>query len=422
MAVRWKRVAVLLGCLFVATIGFGITLPVLPFYVERFVPASGAGPRSWLSNATLQVGLITAIYPLVQLLVAPAWGRLSDRLGRRRMLVLGLAGSAISYVLFAFATSLGSLYGARALGGLLSSALLPAATAYVADSTTDDARGRGMAWLGSASSLGTVVGPALGGVLGRVGGGLGAANATLTPREFSVPFLAAAGLALVALLGVLAWLPESARGATGESEPVSQGAPSGLRILLILSLAAQFGLALFETTFALFAKQMWNYGPVEVGAAFTVCGIVMSVAQLATGTRLAARIGAPLQVAVGFGLVGMSFALLVNSAGTTMVLLMVAALALGMSLVGPNVTALISVQHGVRTGSAFGQQTTANGLGQTGGAALGGLLLGWKMDAPFLIAASVFVAVGVWLGWRRNAQTLTRSSAEPQRSRITSTP
>jgi DHA1 family multidrug resistance protein-like MFS transporter len=401
-SVRRKRLFVLLSCLVVATIGFGITLPVLPFYAERFALLSqrnsALGP---LAGVTVQVGLLTAVYPLLQLLVAPLWGRMSDSVGRRRMLLVGIAGAAASYVLFAMATTLTMLYVARALGGLLSSAIFPAASAYVADSTTETQRARGMAWLGTASSLGALVGPALGGALARTGSGVHWSNGILTLSSFSIPFLAAAGLALAAMLGVMAWLPESRRSASATDDPGRPhvSARAALRSLLGLSLAAQFGLALFETTFALFAKQMWRYGPAEVGAAFAVCGLVMSVAQLGVASAFAQGVGPWPQVAVGFSLVGTSLAMLVLAQGTVAVLLMVATLAVGVALVSPNVAALITVRGGSRSGAALGAQGTANGLGQTSGAVLGGLLLAWKMDAPFLVAATVLVALGALVGW-----------------------
>jgi DHA1 family multidrug resistance protein-like MFS transporter len=335
------------------------------------------------------------------------------------LLLVGIAGAAASYVLFAIATSLTMLYVARAIGGLLSSAIFPAASAYVADSTTERARGRGMAWLGAASSLGAVVGPALGGALARTGWEIRTSTGVLVVSSFSIPFLAAAVLAFAAMLGVLAWLPESRRAVSDPNDEArsSAAAQTMLRSLLGLSLAGQFGLALFETTFALFAKQMWSYGPAQVGAAFMVCGLVMSVAQLGVASAYAARVGPWPQVAVGFGLVGASLALLVSSHGTGVVLSMVATLALGTALVSPNVATLITLRVGSRTGAALGAQATANGIGQAGGAAIGGMLLAWRMHAPFFVAATLFVAVGVWVGlwhWSARAErpALAASSAD----------
>ena len=306
---RRKRLTVLLGCLLVATIGFGVTLPVLPFYTERF--ALRRESTGWMGSVAVQVGLLTAVYPLLQLLVAPLWGRLSDRVGRRRLLLVGIAGAAASYVLFGLATSLTMLYVARAVGGLLSSAIFPAAAAYVADSTTDAERSRGMAWLGTASSLGAVLGPALGGALARTGWEFRAFGGIVLISSFAIPFLAAAVLALVSLTSALLWLPESHPGDASERPVAARsiaGSPfvakaihaTGLRTLLALSLAGQFGLALFEATFALFAKRMWNYGPGQVGASFMVCGLVMSVAQLGVVSSFAKRVGALPQIATGF--------------------------------------------------------------------------------------------------------------------------
>ena len=149
-----RRLFVLLACLFVVMIGFGITLPVLPFYVERLAQAEGAMPQA----VVMHVALLTAAYPLGQLVFAPVWGLWSDRRGRRPLLLMGMAGYVIAQILFGLATSLWLLYGARILGGILSSATLPVSAAYVADATIDAERGRG-GWRGlarrraSASSL-----------------------------------------------------------------------------------------------------------------------------------------------------------------------------------------------------------------------------------------------------------------------------
>ena len=140
-------------------IGLGITMPVLPFYVERLALAEGATRQA----VVMHVGWLTGVYALMQLIFAPVWGRWSDRIGRRPLILIGIAGYVVAQVLFGLATSLWLLYAARILGGMLSSATLPVSAAYVADMTTDEERGRGMAWLGTAVSLGFVVGPALGG-------------------------------------------------------------------------------------------------------------------------------------------------------------------------------------------------------------------------------------------------------------------
>ena len=181
-----KQLPVLLACLFVVMIGFGITLPVLPFYVERLALADGASRR----QVVMHVGLLTGVYALMQLIFAPIWGRLSDRTGRRPLVLIGIGGYVLAQILFGLATSLSLLYAARILGGIMSSATLPVAAAYVSDSTTDEERGHGMAWFGTAVSLGFVVGPALGGMLTHRDLHFVLRYGHLTIDSFSVSFFA----------------------------------------------------------------------------------------------------------------------------------------------------------------------------------------------------------------------------------------
>jgi DHA1 family multidrug resistance protein-like MFS transporter len=409
-----KRLLVLLVCLFVAMVGFGITLPVLPFYAERLALRG----RSPAADVAVQVALLTAVYPLTQLLFAPLWGHWSDSLGRRRLVLVGIGGAAVGQVLFALANSLAALYVARVAGGLLSAALFPAAAAYVADSTSDRDRGRGMAWLGTAVSLGVVVGPALGGALARTGWQLRGPSGVVLITSFAVPFLAAGALGAAGFVAALGWLPESRVGRAhpdGRS-PMAAAAEAlrrgPLRGLLSLAVAGQFGLTMFEATFALYAKRMWNYGPAEVGAAFMICGLVMATAQTGITAALARRVRETTQVAVGFGLVGASLGLLPFARVRFTVLAMVAMLALGVALITPNVTALITTRGGARTGGALGVQSAANSLGQLGGTVLGGVLLGWNMEAPFVVAATLLLMTGIAVAWQaRAAQRVSVAAA-----------
>jgi DHA1 family multidrug resistance protein-like MFS transporter len=368
---------VLLACIFVVMIGFGVVLPVLPFYVERLALASGASRQS----IVMHVGLLTAVYALMQLAFAPVWGRLSDQAGRRRLVLMGIGGYVVAQILFGLATSLWLLYAARVLGGILSSALLPVSAAYVADSTSDEERGRGMAWLGTATSLGFVVGPALGGVLSRRDLHFAFRYGHFMIDSFSVPFLAAAGLGLLALLAALRWLPESRPApapAAGDAEWAvrSRSVARGLAPLLGLSLIAQFGLAVFEGTFPLYAQAGLNYGPAELGAVFVVCGLVMAVFQVGALGILGGRLGEIGRIGAGFGAAGAGLVLLVTARSRGLVFTFVGLLALGMALISPNLSALISKRGGRRhVGRGLGVQNAANSLGQASGPLLGSALL-----------------------------------------------
>lgn len=397
-----KHLFVLLACLFVVMIGLGITVPVLPFYVERLALAEGVSRQS----VVMHVGLLTGVYALGQLIFAPVWGRLSDRTGRRPLILVGIAGYVIALVLFGLATSLWLLYAARILGGVLSSATLPASAAYVADMTTEEKRSRGMAWLGTAVSLGFVVGPALGGILARRDLHFMERFWCFKLDSFSVPFFAAAALALLTLFAAIRWLPESlpaqASTVAGEEKRTDwRRLAQSLGPLLGLALLGQFGLALFEATFALFAQAKFNYGPAAVGAVFVVCGLVMTLFQVGAVSFLAGRIREIYQIGGGFGLMGTSLALLAIAPTKFFVFALVGLLALGMSFVSPNLGALISKRGGSRrVGAALGGQNAANSLGQASGPLLGSALFIWHTNAPYLLTGGLLVLVALVVGWK----------------------
>ena len=307
--------------------------------------------------------------------------------------------------LFVLATSLWLLYAARIVGGILSSAILPVAAAYVVDMTSDEERGRGMAWLGTAVSLGFVVGPALGGTLSRRDLHFSARYGHFMIDSFSVPFFAAAFLGLLTLFAALRWLPESLpayapRATHEEAETGWQDLARSLGPLLGLALVGQFGLAIFEATFALYAQAKFNYGPTDVGAVFVVCGLVMTVFQVGAVGFLTGRIREMHQIGAGFALMGMSLALLVLAGTKFSVFALVGLLALGTALIAPNLAALIS-KRGRRRGAgvALGFQNAANSLGQASGPLLGGALFIWRKNAPYVLIGALLVTVAVVIAW-----------------------
>src|SRR3972149_7800050 len=151
-----RDLAVLFAALVLGMLGFGIIIPIMPFYIERY---SGGG---------LEMGLLVSIFSFMQLLFSPIWGSLSDRVGRKPLIILGALGNAVSLIWTAFAGSYAILFAARVLMGTLSSATLPSALAYISDSTEERDRGAGMALWGAAFGLGMMLGPGIGGTLSGI--------------------------------------------------------------------------------------------------------------------------------------------------------------------------------------------------------------------------------------------------------------
>lgn len=382
-----RSLVALYACVLVVMVGFGIALPVMPLYVERLALESGATP----ARAAFHIGAVTAAYPLTQLVFAPLWGRLSDRIGRRPLVALGIAGFAVTQALFGLANGLELLYGARILGGALSSALIPAASAYVADLTDQTRRARGMATLNAAVGVGTVIGPAIGALLVERDVHVEVFSAHLVFDGFSVPFVAAALLAVVALGFALGTLRESR---TPAAAPLTDTPPRRAHRLLGAVLASYVGISIFEATFALFAVGRFALGAREIAIAFTECGVVMILAQTVT-PPLARRIGEPRVIALGLASMSAGLIALVATRATPIVFAAVVPLGAGMALVAPTLTAELSKHRSGHVGAVLGVQQAVQGLGQVAGTLLGVVLFGWSARAPYVSAAALLAGVAI---------------------------
>ncbi|MEX0601288.1 MAG: MFS transporter, partial [Rhodothermales bacterium] len=393
-----SRLLLLFFTLFIAMIGFGITLPVLPFFVERLAIGEAAGE----ATVAFHVGALTSAYALTQLVAAPLWGLWSDRHGRKPLIVIGLGGFAAAQAAFGLGSSLPLLYAARLVAGIFSGALLTGSSAYVADTLPESTRGRGMAWMGTALSLGFFVGPVLSGLLARRDWHVRVTAEHLIFDGFSIPFFAAAGLALATLPFVFAALPESL-GVAGRTDKVHDrvrwtGLGRRLKDLLALVFFSQAALALFEAVFALYADRVLRFRLAEIGYAFAVCGLVMALFQGGTVGFLAGRVHSRQQITAGFGLFGMGIGLLLWVRSVAAVLVVVGLLALGVALVTPNLLTLVANRSGRSVGAALGLQNTFSSVGQIAGPLAGGLLFGLQVDLPFQVTAggALVLATGLW--------------------------
>ncbi len=358
---------------FVDLVGFGLVIPLLPFYAVRF----GASPQ--------QVTLLLAVYSLMQLFAAPLWGRLSDRIGRRPVLMTSMAASVVAYLWLGAADALWMLFAARALAGACAGNIA-AAQAYIADVTTPENRARGMGMIGAAFGLGFIFGPALGGFL---------AGADPATANLQTPAWVAAGLSLAALCGVLVLLRES-RSAEERAQAVPRlsrvGAIHGAlrrpvlsRLILVFFLVI-LAFAAMESTFALWAMAQFKWGPEQVGYVFAYIGVLSAILQGGLIGRLAHRFGEERLLLAGLvlicaGLLALPFARDVAWLGVA-----VSGLALGMGLTQPSLNSLISRRAGrAEQGSVLGVTQSVGSLSRVLGPALAGMLFGELGRAsPFL--------------------------------------
>jgi len=234
--------------------------------------------------------------------------------------------------------------------------------------------------------------------------------------SFSIPFFAAAAVGLLTLFVAMYWLPESrpARLLSGSKENAKadwRGLARTLRRLLGLALVAQFALAIFEGTFALYSQAKFNLGPALVGTAFVICGLVMAIFQAGAAGLLSGHVSESQQIGAGFGLMGASLILIIMAHSLSFVFVLVGLVALGMALISPNLAALISKRGGSSSaGAALGMQNAANSFGQATGPLLGAALFVWRMRAPYLLTGAFSVTVALIVVWearkRRHADLL----------------
>jgi len=377
---RLGPLAAIFLTVFVDLVGFGIIVPLLPFYAEQF----HASPQA--------VTLLMAVYSFTQFFAAPLWGRLSDRHGRKPVLMASLLGIGLSYLWLAFAGSLWQLFAARALAGAMAGNIA-AAQAYIADVTPPEKRAQGMGLIGAAFGLGFILGPAIGGILG---GGDPA-----HPR-FLGPSLVAAGLSCLALLIAAVALRESlSRGLRAAKRPprgrfAALAAGLGdrrLRLAVVLLFLVTFVFAGMESTFALWSERAFGWGPAQNGYVFAYTGVLAALVQGGLIKRLARRFGEGKlvqqgAVALGLGLFAIPFAPSLAALLSAMALL-----AYGAGVSNPSLASLISqAAPAEERGTTLGISQSAASLARILGPALAGLgFAAFGRNGPFVAGALVML-------------------------------
>jgi multidrug resistance protein len=375
-----SRLLVLYAIVLVDMMGFGIVLPLLPFYLLD----EGARP--------LQVTLVIASFSAMQLAAAPLWGRISDRRGRRRLLIGGLFASAFSYILFGLADSLWLLLVSRVVAGA-AGGTISVAQAYVADTTTHEDRARGMGHMGAASGLGVMLGPAIGGFFSQFGRG--------------VPGYVAAALCLANAIAAIYLLPESRpQGMGGEARHAHAATLRGwwtfmtrypLSLLLTVYFLTISSFTAMTAVLALYLERTFGATPADLAVIFTLAGGATVVVRGVMLGPLVKRWGE--SVTVRIGIVALMAALLAMPVlpGEAAANLLAVVYAFGAGTLFPALASLVSrATDAASQGSILGGSQVIGGLGRVLGPLWAGLLFqSVGITSPFHAGALLVGLAGI---------------------------
>jgi DHA1 family tetracycline resistance protein-like MFS transporter len=385
-----KRLLIIFLTVFIDLVGFGIIIPMNPYLAEAY----GATP--------LQVGLLMSVYSLMQFIFSPLWGQISDRVGRRPIILISLLGASMAHLSFAFAGSFWALVVARALAGVFGGNL-STAMAYIADITEEKDRSKGMGMIGAAFGLGFILGPALGGLAAIFGKTLG----SLPPLGQSFPAVVAAAICFINFVCALRWLPESlneksasqVRGHRLKRMFTALTTPL-LGVLMLLLFLNTFALAHVEACLFLYMQDRFHWTLTQSSFGFAYIGVIMVLTQgylirkfmPKFGERKVLVAGLILSV-IGFFIAGWADQIWVMAVGVT-------SLGLGNGLTNPSLNGSISLASSKNVqGNNLGVSQSLSSLARILGPATGGALyqqVGWS--TPFYAAAGVCV-VAWGLAW-----------------------
>jgi len=374
-------VGIIFATILIDFLGYSILIPVLPHFVRSF----GADARG--------IGLITALYAVGLVLFLPLWGWVSDRVGRRPVLLASLLGTAGSFLLLAFAGSLTMVLIARFLGGFFG-ASVGTAQAAMTDLTDDSSRAQGMGVIGAASGIGLVVGTALGGLLGSI--------------DPALPFHATAAIAGLNFLLAAFALPESKAPVTSDSGwrgflraivPAPLAIFASLhggrqRLYLFLFLQLFFAFSVIEAMFPLYAAARFEWDELHTGLFMAAIAIILGATQGLVVGRLSREWGEEAMSAFGFALTGLAFVGIGLSHSVPMLCVSAVCVALGAGVAFPAFTSLFSKVTGAHEAGAAMSRSQA--MIHTG-RALGAYCWGWVFESagagsPFLLAGGVLLA------------------------------
>src|SRR5437764_7463694 len=364
---RKASLLVLFLTVFIDLIGFGMVIPFLSYYA-RVYGASG-----------VTVGAVVGVYSIMQFFFAPVWGRLSDRIGRRPVILVSLTASCLGYFMFAFARHLSVLFASRIIAGA-GGANIGTAQAYIADTTTVEDRAKGMGLIGAAFGMGFILGPPLSGVLSHIGAKHGMAGNLL-------PGIVAASLSFTALIVAFLFLGESkAPDATVRTGLPPQFDPAVWREMathtILFEIMATLFIALLavagmETSITLHARDRFQFKPLDLAYFFLFMGVIVALIQGGLIGRLAKKLGEKTLVATGAASFTLGLALIPGVYRVSLLYVVAFFLAIGQRLTYPSLTSMVTKASPAREhGSMLGLATSVGSLARF----LGPIVVGFLYD------------------------------------------
>jgi len=369
-----RNLVILFSTLVIMMLGFGIIIPILP---DMVVSLGGGG---------IAMGLLMAIYSAMQFLFSPMWGKFSDRFGRKPILMIGVFGNAVTMLFLGLSTQLWMMFTARALAGVLSSATLPTAMAYISDSTDKKNRGGGMGVVGAAMGLGMVLGPGVGGLMSNI--------------SLVAPFILATILSLLAMVAIWFLLPESLSSENRVTKIKLTGPQLGtmwealvgpIAFLFIAAFMISFAMTNFEGIYAYYAKERYGYDPHTIGIILTAVGLASALAQGALTGIATRRFGEANVVKVSLIASAGGFLLMLTANTLVTVILTTSIFVLGNAMLRPAVSSLISQRTTQGQGIAMGLNNAYMSLGRVIGPLWAGAIIDINLSFPFITGAAIML-------------------------------
>jgi MFS transporter, DHA1 family, multidrug resistance protein len=369
-----KKLALFLLMLniFLTFSGVGLVIPIMPTYLKTFGAAGQA------------LGFIIALMSFAQFIFSPVAGNLSDRHGRKNLIIFGLVVNGLSQIGMGLSTELWMLYLCRFFTGVGSAFIIPPVMAYVADITTKAERGKAMGWIGAAISLGFMIGPGIGGFLSNV--------------SLHFPFYFAGGATIVAAILSFFILPTvkpvvQALASKGDNlfKQMARSFKTSYFVLLLVVFVFSFGIANFQSTLTMFLTYKLDYTPNDIAIVMTLGGFVGVIIQGFAIEKLFNLFGEMKIILVGLLVAAISLYGMLFVSEFYIILLIATIFSTATTLIRPAVNTLISKTAGKEQGYAAGMNNAYMSLGNMIGPALAGTLFDWHMNIPFTFGAIILL-------------------------------